>query len=150
MKQLFSFYFLTLSLIFFNCIKARRVVITVQMDNVLSLWFADQTLTGNYWGSLFLLTADLNPGTYLLAIQGTDAGVVGGTAIGVHIDGVFAATYDTSGNWKVTGTAPAAGWNTDINYSESGWATITYFCPRNSEWPPIQLSYDGGSSQAPR
>lgn len=133
--------------LFWSFTVARRVVIRTTCDNSFSAWFAGQAISGNDYGLIYSITADINPGNYLVALQASDWGGAAGVAVAITIDGVLAAQFDTTGNWKVLGSAPAAGWNTDINYSESGWIGTSFVCGRNPAWAAITAPYDGVTSE---
>lgn len=128
---------------------ARRVSVRVGCDDTLNAWFAGQTTSGTSFWSPYEMVADVEPGVQLFSIKCTDSLGNAGLSATVAIDGVLSAQLDKSGSWKFTNTAPAANWNTDVNFDETGWSGVSFTCTMDNGWPQVGSFYDGNFVAAP-
>ncbi|KAJ1343372.1 hypothetical protein BSLG_002398 [Batrachochytrium salamandrivorans] len=67
-----------------------------------------------------------NDGPWLIAINGTDIGVIAGLFAVVSLDGVpYAATGTPNSEFVMSPTVDDPSWNTDVYYDDSTWVTQT-------------------------
>ena len=85
----------------------------------------------------------LDPGDYVLSLSTFDSGGPGGMTLSLLVNGYWHGSTDTSGSWKLS-TSVSTGWDTNYNYDDSSWSSMTYECNSfyRSIYPPAP-SYTG-------
>lgn len=128
MKSILTAFFFSAYLVI-SSVLARRITVYIIVDDTFSATFAGVPMPDPGWGwdSVKTFTTDVEPGQHLFAMSLTDFGGAAWGSVSLFADGVFVGQTDGSGAFRASSSV-STGWNTDINYSDSGWSVISGNC----------------------
>ncbi|KAJ3163349.1 hypothetical protein HK101_000628 [Irineochytrium annulatum] len=139
----------------------RQVDVWITVDDTFHLTFNGQVFDpqGPNWMTLSHYTTYVADDQELvIGVAAQNYNGIGGMSMAVKVDGeIFSATQPGYDNMRFLDHAPAAGWNTDVNFDDNAWmrmdgarvpevAGVSVWCKDADQWGnmPAQISNSAG------